>query len=83
MAKKMFTTIYGRNLIGELKNIVQKPCLVVTMEDMWDLFKDKFDDENFEEDFIVHFVKTLEYDEIMKEVSELPKFESVVGLGGG
>lgn len=34
MAKKMFTTIYGRNLIGELKNIVQKPCLVVTMEDM-------------------------------------------------
>ena len=24
MAKKMFTTIYGRNLIGELKNIVQR-----------------------------------------------------------
>ncbi len=35
MAKKMFTTIYGRNLVGELKNIVQRPYLVVTMEDLW------------------------------------------------
>lgn len=76
--KKLFTTIYGRNLIGELKNIVQRPYLVVTMEDLWEKFKDQFDD-----DCIVHFVKTLEYDEIMKEVEELPKFESVIGLGGG
>ena len=35
MAKKLFTTIYGRNLVGELKNIVQRPYLVVTMEDLW------------------------------------------------
>lgn len=63
MAKKLFTTIYGRNLVGELKNIVQRPYFVVTMEDLWETFKDEFDD-----DCIVHFVKTLEYDEIMKEV---------------
>ena len=63
MAKKLFMTIYGRNLVGELKNIVQRPYLVVTMEDLWDRFKDEFDD-----DCIVHFVKTLEYDEIMAEV---------------
>ncbi len=62
MAKKLFTTIYGRNLVGELKNIVQRPYLVVTMEDLWDRFKDEFDD-----DCIVHFVKTLEH-EIMAEV---------------
>ena len=30
-----------------------------------------------------HFVKTLEYDEIMAEVERLPKFEAVIGLGGG
>ena len=78
MAKKLFTTIYGRNLVGELKNIVQRPYLVVTMEDLWDRFKDEFDD-----DCIVHFVKTLEYDEIMAEVERLPKFEAVIGLGGG
>ena len=78
MAKNLFTTIYGRNLVGELKNIVQRPYLVVTMEDLWDTFKDEFDD-----DCIVHFVKTLEYDEIMANVDSLPKFESVIGLGGG
>ena len=78
MAKKLFTTIYGRNLVGELKNIVQRPYLVVTMEDLWDRFKGEFDD-----DCIVHFVKTLEYDEIMAEVERLPKFEAVIGLGGG
>ena len=78
MAKKMFTTIYGRNLIGELKNIVQRPYLVVTMEDLWEKFKDEFDD-----DCIVHFVKTLEYDEIMANIEKLPKFEAVIGMGGG
>ena len=78
MAKKMFRTIFGRNLVGELKNIVQRPYLVVTMEDIWDLFKDEFD-----EDCIVHFVKTLEYDEILANIDELPQFESVIGLGGG
>lgn len=78
VAKKMFQTIYGRNLVGELKNIVQRPYLVVTMEDLWDKFKGEFD-----EDCVVHFVKTLEYDEILKEIETLPAFESVIGMGGG
>lgn len=78
MSDKLFNTIYGRGLIGELKNIAQRPYLVVTMEDIWDIFKDEFD-----EDAIVHFVKTLEYKEIMENVDKLPKFESVIGLGGG
>lgn len=78
MSDKLFHTIYGRGLVGELKNIVQRPYLVVTMEDLWNIFKDEFDG-----DAIVHFVKTLEYKEIMAEVDALLKFESVVGLGGG
>lgn len=78
MSDKLFNTIYGRGLVGELKNIVQRPYLVVTMEDLWEIFKDEFD-----EDAIVHFVKTLEYKEIMAEVEKLPNFESVIGLGGG
>lgn len=78
MLDKLFHTIYGRGLVGELKNIVQRPYLVVTMEDLWEIFKAEFD-----EDAIVHFVKTLEYKEIMAEVEALPKFESVIGLGGG
>ena len=43
MSDKLFNTIYGRNLIGELKNIVQKPYLVVTMEDLWEIFKDELE----------------------------------------
>ena len=78
MSGKLFNTIYGRGLVAELKNIVQRPYLVVTMEDLWETFKD-----NFDEDAIVHFVKTLEYDEIIKEIDELPTFEAVIGLGGG
>lgn len=78
MSDKLFNTIYGRNLVTELKNIVQKPYLVVTMEDLWDKFKDKFDDSA-----IVHFVKTLEFDEMLREIESLPRFESVIGLGGG
>ncbi len=78
MSSKLFNTIYGRNLVAELKNIVQRPYLVVTMEDLWDKFKDQFD-----EDAIVHFVKTLEYEEMIKEIDNLHKFESVIGLGGG
>ena len=64
MADLRFNTIYGRNLVAELKNIVQRPYVVVTMEDLWDKFKD-----NFDEDAIVYIVKTLEYDEIMKNIA--------------
>jgi len=78
MADKLFNTIYGHNLVGELKNIAQKPYLVVTMEDLWERFKNEFD-----EDAIVHFVKTLEYDEMSAAIDSLPKFECVIGLGGG
>jgi len=78
MSSKYFNTIFGRNLVGELKNIVQRPYLVVTMEDLWNIFKDDFD-----EDAVVHFVKTLEFDEIVAEMENLPQFQSVIGLGGG
>ena len=54
MAKKLFNTIYGRNLVGELKNIVKRPYLVVTMEDLWETFKEEFD-----EDCIVHFLSLI------------------------
>ena len=78
MSSKYFNTIFGRNLVAELKNIVQRPYLVVTMEDLWEKFKGDFD-----EDAIVHFVKTLEYDEIIANVEGLCAFNSVIGLGGG
>jgi len=74
-----FTTIYGRNLVGELKNFVHWPYLVVTMEDLWPTFEPYFDDNLAG----VHFVNTLELDELGKVVEQLPHCNSVIGLGGG
>lgn len=33
-----FTTIFERNLIAEIPNIAHRPCLVVTMPDLWPKF---------------------------------------------
>src|SRR5947208_17066639 len=74
-----FTTIYGRNLVGELRNFVNRPYLVVTMEDLWPRFEHLFDDHKAG----VYLVKTLEYDDLMKEMEGLPAYGSVIGLGGG
>ena len=74
-----FTTIYGRNLVGELKNFVHWPYLVVTMEDLWPTFEPYFD-HNLAG---VHFVKTLELDELGKVIEQLPNCNSIIGLGGG
>ena len=73
-----FRTIFGRNLVGELKKIVQRPYLVVTMDDLWPIFEGEFD-----EDCIPYFVHDLEFDSLLKSLDELPQFEAVIGLGGG
>ena len=76
---RQFTTIYGRNLIGELPNFVHRPYLVVTMEDLWPKFEHYFDDNLAG----VHFVDTLELEDLGKIVEQLPRCNSVIGLGGG
>ena len=74
-----FTTIFGRNLIGELPNIAHQPYLVVTMRDLWELFKHHFD-ENLAGPYIV---STVDGDELADELSKLPECRSIIGLGGG
>jgi hypothetical protein len=74
-----FTTIYGRNLVGELANFVHWPYLVVTMEDLWPTFEPYFDGHMAG----VHFVKTLELEKLGNVVEALPHCHSVIGLGGG
>jgi glycerol-1-phosphate dehydrogenase [NAD(P)+] len=74
-----FTTIFGRNLVGELKNFVHYPYLVVTMSDLWDKFKHFFDDKMVG----VYFVTTLDGDELEQELVKLPFCNAIIGLGGG
>ena len=75
----LFPTVYGRNLLAELSNFVHQPFLVVTMEDLWELFADKFD----ESVAIPYLVETIDGDELRKELESLPACNAIVGLGGG
>lgn len=74
-----FTTIFGRNLIAELPNIAHWPYLVVTMEDLWERFSHHFDDHLGG----VHFVNTIDGDQLEALLPTLPPFQSIIGLGGG
>ena len=75
----LFPTIYGRNLVPELRDFVHRPYLVVTMEDIWPKFSASFDDNIA----AVHFVRTLEHLKLEAEIARLPLCGSVIGLGGG
>ena len=74
-----FTTIFGRNLIGELPNFAHQPYLVVTMPDLWELFAHHFDD-NLAGPYLV---STIDGDELKDEASKLPPCNCIIGLGGG
>ncbi len=74
-----FTTVFGRNLLAELPNIAHRPYLVVTMQDLWDLFKHNFDD-NLAGPYIV---STIDGDALELEAGRLPACRSIIGLGGG
>ena len=74
-----FTTVFGRNLIGELKNFAHTPYLVVTMDDLWELFAHHFDD-NLAGPYLV---STIDGDELEDELAKLPAHNCVIGLGGG
>jgi glycerol-1-phosphate dehydrogenase [NAD(P)+] len=75
-----FTTVYGRNLVGELPEFVHRPYLVVTMNDLWPMFEAQLAGSGLAG---VHFVRTLDVDELESTLPTLPECASVIGLGGG
>lgn len=82
-SNKLFATIYGRNLVNELRHFVHRPYFVVTMQDLWPKFAPAFDDNLA----AVHLVHTLEEPELeaalSKQLADAPGCNSVIGLGGG
>lgn len=74
-----FNTVFGRNLIGELRNVVHRPYLVVTMADLWPTFAAYFD-ENLAG---IYLVETLEEAALTSAIMQLPACNGVIGLGGG
>jgi len=74
-----FHTIYGRNLVAELRNFVHRPYLVVTMEELWDRFAGEFDDGLAGP----HFAASMDAEDLERALETLPPFEAIVGIGGG
>lgn len=74
-----FNTIYGRNLVGELRNFVHRPYLVVTMEELWERFSGAFDDG------LVGpvFASSMDVEMLDKVLDRQPPAECIVGIGGG
>jgi len=73
-----FQTVFGRDLIAEFPSILPRPYLVVTMQDLWPLFR-----HQFAEDCQVHFVQSTEEKILEAHLSTIGSIRAVVGLGGG
>jgi glycerol dehydrogenase-like iron-containing ADH family enzyme len=74
-----FQTILGRNLVGELKNFVHRPFLLVTMEDMWPIFEKDLAGAEYHR----YFVHSVDEKALLADLAKLPPVEAIVGLGGG
>jgi glycerol-1-phosphate dehydrogenase [NAD(P)+] len=75
-----FTTVFGRNLVGELPRFAHRTYLVVTMDDLWPMFSDRLDGPYLAG---VHLVRSLEMETLEASLDDLPPAASVIGLGGG
>ncbi len=73
-----FQTIVGYNLLEELKNFSNSKTCIITMEDLWKIFKPNFNNETN-----VYFVISLEEEFLENEISKFIKYDTIVGLGGG
>ena len=68
--KEQFQTIYGRNLLAEISNIIPKRSLIVTMEDLWDKWKGHFNHLDAQ----VHFANSMEVINLDEAINIFEKF---------
>ena len=73
-----FNTVFGRDLLPEVANFVRPKMLVVTMEDLWPLFRD-----SLSADALPHMVRSMDRTALEADLATLSNVASIVGLGGG
>ncbi len=73
-----FTTVFGRGLLPEIANFVRPKTLIVTMEDLWPLFRD-----SLPVDAMPYMVRSMERSTLETDLAAFRDVASVVGLGGG
>ncbi len=74
-----FPTVFGRGLLGEFRNFVNPPFLVVTMEDLWPVFRHHFEGA----DCRPYFCSSIEQAHLDREAAGLGEVRAILGLGGG
>jgi glycerol-1-phosphate dehydrogenase [NAD(P)+] len=73
-----FPTVFGRNLIAEFPSFLPRPHLIVTMSDLWPLFRG-----HFAEDTQPYLVRSTDESVLEEDLSQIGAMRGVVGLGGG
>jgi glycerol-1-phosphate dehydrogenase [NAD(P)+] len=73
-----FPTVFGRELIGEFRSFLPRPYLIVTMEDLWPMFRHHFDDG-----CRPYLVRSTDEPILEAELPQIGALRAVVGLGGG
>ena len=73
-----FNTVIGRNLLGEINHVAHEPFVVITMEDLWPIYKNYFDPSTK-----VIFVESTEKKWLDNLINKLGNYCSIIGLGGG
>jgi len=73
-----FDTVIGRNLLVEINHVAHEPFVVITMEDLWHIYKNNFDPSTK-----VIFVESTEKKWLDDLITKLGNFCSIIGLGGG
>jgi len=69
----------GRGLFGEFKNFVNPPFLIVTMPDLWEMFRHEFEGA----DYRLYLTDSIEQADLDRDAVALTGIRAVIGLGGG
>jgi glycerol dehydrogenase-like iron-containing ADH family enzyme len=74
-----FPTVMGRGLFGEFRNFVNPPFLIVTMPDLWEMFRHEFEGA----DYRLYMTNSIEQADLERDAAALTDVRAVIGLGGG
>jgi glycerol dehydrogenase-like iron-containing ADH family enzyme len=69
----------GRGLFGEFKNFVNPPFLIVTMPDLWEMFRHEFEGADYQ----LYLTDSIEQVDLDRDAAALTGIRAVIGLGGG
>ena len=74
-----FPTVLGRGLYREFRDFVNPPFLIVTMADLWPLFRHEFEGSDHQ----LYLTESIEQADLDRDAVGLGDIRAIIGLGGG